>query len=56
MPDMLTVKTIIYAHILTKGKPAKLIGVDSEGVAGMLTKIIQAFKQPTEPGSRWINR
>ncbi len=53
---MLTVKTIIYAHILTKGKPVQLVGVDSEGVAGMLTKIIQAFKQPAEPGSRWINR
>ncbi len=53
---MLTVKTIIYAHILTKGKPVQLVGVDSESVAGMLTKIIQAFKQPTEPGARWINR
>ncbi|MBZ4680086.1 MAG: hypothetical protein JG763_2715 [Shewanella sp.] len=51
MPDVLTVKTIIYAHILTKGKPVQLVGVDSEGVAGMLTKIIQAFKQPTEPGT-----
>lgn len=53
---MLTVKTIIYAHTLTKGKPVQLVGVDSESVAGMLTKIIQAFKQPTEPGARWINR
>jgi len=53
---MLTVKTIIYAHILTKGKPVQLVGIDSESVAGMLTKIIQAFKQPTEPGARWINR
>lgn len=51
MPDVLTVKTIIYAHILTKGKPVQLVGVDSDGVAGMLTKIIQAFKQSTEPGT-----